>query len=73
MHLFQQSAHAGLVLSNDDEQVFNEEPLEGQFVAEFDMRKPLPVRADFVLALHNEHAVISQDAKRFVSSAKVEV
>ena len=52
------AAHAGSVLSNDHEQVFGHEPHPFVCLDDLDVSEALPVGADLILTLRDEHAAI---------------
>ena len=65
VRLAQHPADARSIIPEYHEEVVHLKPHRRQFVDEFHVRKPLPVRADFVLALHDEYAAGFQNAERF--------
>ena len=72
VHLPFRPAHAGAVVADDDEQVLGDESQGPVFPDQFEVREPLPIRADLVLALHDEHPEIAQHAVRLPPSVHIE-
>jgi hypothetical protein len=72
MHLSKQPAHAGLVRSHQDKEIFNDEAALRVVVDDFHVRQSLLVGTYFVLTFHNEDTVGPQDAACFIGGLKVE-
>lgn len=73
VQLSQHPADARSVVSEDDEQVVNLEPNFRQLVDDLDMRESLSVRANLVLALHDQYAARFQNPERLCRSPEVQV
>jgi hypothetical protein len=67
------AAHAGLVPTDQDEKVFDDEPPRREVADQFDMSEPLLARTHFILALEDEHAALSEDPPGFIPCPEVEV
>lgn len=73
MNLLDDAADTGTIVANDHEKVFGD---ESHFLIrrhDLYMGEALLVRADFVLALNDENAPLSQDAVRFFRSVVVQL
>ena len=60
VNLLDDTTDAGTIVPNHDEQVFSHEFHAAAHFHYLDVRKTLPVRTDFILALHDEHAPVAQ-------------
>jgi predicted ATP-dependent Lon-type protease len=73
MNLLQDAADPGLVAPNDHEQVFHDKTHLGQLVYELDMRQPLLIGANFILAFDNVSSLIFQHPVGLAGRFEVEV
>ena len=69
--LLDDPARAGFVLAHEYEQVLDDETQARICLHDFDMREPLPVRADLVLALNDQCPAIPEYAVGFFSGLGV--
>jgi len=65
------SAHAGLVSTHDNEQVFADEAFFPVLINEFAVSQPLTVGTDLILTLYYEDATVAQDAISFIGCPKI--
>lgn len=61
------ATHSWTVVANDHEQVFRDVAHGVIHRHDFDMRRPLPIRAHLVLALDDEDASFAQNTMGFTS------
>lgn len=73
VQLPEDTAHAGLIPANADEQIFGDKAYLRQFVDDLYVREPLLVGAHFILAFHNVNAVGLQHATSLVRAPEVKV
>jgi hypothetical protein len=62
MDLRNHATHARTILSDDDEQIFCDEPHVLESINDLDMGESLAVGAHFILAFDDEYPAFSQDA-----------
>jgi hypothetical protein len=73
MALFYDPAHARLIGPHNHKQIFADIIMNGQLIDEFNMGKPLPVRAYFILAFDNKYPFSFQDTKNFPGCLEIKV
>lgn len=69
--LLNDAAYTGAIATNHYENILSDKPHFLVFSHYFYMRKPLSVRAYFVLAFNDKHAAISQDTVCLFSTVAV--
>lgn len=65
--------HAWSIVSNDNEQILDDETCRRQFVDDFDVRESLLVGADFILALDDVDAFRPQCPVRLARAGEIQV
>jgi hypothetical protein len=73
MCLGYQATHTWFALARDDKQVFGDKTLIMQFIDQFDVRQPLLVCANLILAFNNINAAITQNSPGFFSSCEIQI
>ena len=73
MDLAHGAADARTVVPHDDKQVFSDVVHFVVGLHDFDMSEALAIRANLVLAFHNQHASVPQDAVGFAPRVAVQV
>jgi len=69
----QNPAYSGLAVSHYDEQILCNESVRSQLVDDLHVREPLPIRADFVLALDDVDTAAAEDAPCLARSGEIQV
>jgi hypothetical protein len=73
MALFYNPAYTGLIRPHNHKQIFTDIIMNSQFIDDFNMGKPLPIGAYFVLAFDNKQPVPFQHTKNFPGCLEIKV
>ena len=73
MYLLQHPTHARPIAPHDNEQVLAVEPHLCVLIDDLYVSEILAIRADFILAFHDQRAAIAQNAMSFAAATNVQI